>query len=93
MFLDPRGVLLAEETLGAAGPATVPGQVIRRALALEAEGIVLARGCRCDAAPAEADVAMARCLDQTARVMGLRLRDLLVMGRSAHVSLRAAGAL
>lgn len=93
LFLDPRGALLAEETLGAAGPAAVPGQAIRRALALEADGIVLARGCRGDAAPAEADVTMARSLDHAAKVMGLRLRDLLVIGRSAHASLRAAGAL
>lgn len=91
LFLDPRGVLLAEESFGAAGPASVPGQVIRRALALEAEGIVLARGCRGDAAPAETDVAMARSLDQAAGVMGLRLRDLLLVGRSAHASLREAG--
>jgi DNA repair protein RadC len=92
LFLDPDGVLLAEESVAAA-PQAVPGQVLRRALALEAEGIVLARGCAGARAVADArDVAMARSLDQVAEVMGLRLRDLLVMGRVGHASVRGAGA-
>ncbi|MEO3474003.1 JAB domain-containing protein [Roseomonas sp. CAU 1739] len=93
LYLDPRGVLLAEETLGGSEPAALPGQVIRRALALEAEGIVLARGCGRGAASASpGDIAMARSLDQAVQVMGLRLRDMLVLGRTTQVSLREVGA-
>lgn len=89
LFLDPRGVLLAEETVDASAPAAVPGKVIRRALALEAEGIVLVRGCGSGTASANrGDMAVARSLDQAAQVMGLRLREMLVMGRTAHVSVR-----
>ncbi len=93
LFLDPRGVLLAEETVGPAVAAGVPGHVLRRALALDAEGIVLARGGEGgDPVASDSDIAMARSLDQAAQVMGLRLRDHLVLGRTAHASLREEGA-
>lgn len=91
LFLDARGTLLAEETVGPAAASAVPGQVLRRALALEADGIVLARGCDGrDPVPSESDIAMARSLDQAAAVMGLRLREHLVLGRTAHASMRQA---
>ena len=89
LFLDPRGVLLAEETVGSGAAAVVPGRVIRRALALEADSILLARGCEGgDPVAGDSDVAMVRSLDQSAQVMGLRLRDHLVLGRTAHASMR-----
>lgn len=92
LFLDARGVLLAEETVGPGAASTVPGKVIRRALALEADGIVLARGCEGgDPVPSESDAAMARSLDQAAAVMGLRLREHLVLGRTAHAAMRETG--
>jgi DNA repair protein RadC len=93
LFLDARGVLLAEETVGPGAAAAVPGRVIRRALALEADGIVLARGCEGgDPVASDSDIAMARSLDQAAQVMGMRLRDHLVLGRTAHASMREVGA-
>ncbi|GGJ29535.1 JAB domain-containing protein [Neoroseomonas lacus] len=92
LFLDARGALLAEETVGPGAASAVPGQVIRRALALEADGIVLVRGCEGgDPVPSDSDVAMARSLDQAATVMGLRLREHLVLGRTAHAAMRDAG--
>ncbi len=92
LFLDRGGVLLAEETVSVNGSASVPGRVIRRAMALEAEGFVLARGHEGGTlAPSESDIVMACSLQQAARVLGLRLHDHLVMARGAHASLRDAG--
>lgn len=94
LFLDRCGALLAEETVGSEGGHAVPGRVIRRALALEAEGIVLARGHDGgDLAASESDIVMACSLHQAARVLGLRLHDHLVMARTDHASLRDAGVL
>jgi DNA repair protein RadC len=91
LFLDARGVLLAEETVGPGTAAAVPGRVIRRALALDADAIMLARGCEGgDPVASESDIAMARSLDQAAAVMGLRLREHLVLGRTAHALMNEA---
>ena len=82
LFLDARGALLAEEAVGPGTAAAVPGKVIRRALALEADGVLLARGCAGgDPVASDSDIAMARSLDQAAAVMGLTLREHLVLGR------------
>ncbi|MBW6396690.1 hypothetical protein KPL78_02475 [Roseomonas sp. HJA6] len=90
LFLNRRGRLLAEETLGAIASSAAPGLAIRRALALEAEGIVLARRCgEREPVASESDLAMMHSLDQAAMVMGLRLRDVLLLGRAGHASLMA----
>lgn len=87
LFLDRSGALLAEESLASAAPDATPGQAIRRALALEAESIVLARRCAEDEPVAsEDDIAMARGLDQAAAVMGLRLRDAILLGPTGRAA-------
>lgn len=94
LFLSAAGVLLSEETVGLNGTAPLPGKIIRRALALEAEGIVLARG-EADGEPvaSESDIVSGCMLHRAARLMGMRLHDHLVIGRSDHASLRDAAVL
>ncbi len=91
LFLDASGVLLGEETLpaGAGQPA---GPMVRRALKLDADAIVVAR--RCEGAVLAAspdDLALASSLDQAAQVMGLQLRDMVLLGRDGHVFVSTAG--
>lgn len=88
LFLDARDRLIADEPV--AGGA--PGRALRRALALRAEGLLLVRArASGDPTAAEADIALARSLEQAAQVMEIRLVDVVVMGRGAPASLRAAG--
>ena len=90
LFLDAEDRLLADEPL----PTGAPGQVLRRALALQADAVLLLRGqAGGDPVASEADVALARSLDQAARLMEIRLRDFVVVGRGAAASLRERGLL
>lgn len=98
LFLDGADRLLADEIVGATGPgavAAVPARALRRALALQAAGMVLVRAAPGGGDPVAgaADIAMARSLDQAARVLEMRLRDLLVVGPARHASLRERGLL
>lgn len=92
LFLDARGALLADELVaGAVAADAVPGRVLRRAVALEAAGLVLLRGG--DPAAPSAESALALAVARAGRVMGIRLVDHLVLDGEAHASLRAEGLL
>ena len=90
LFLDREDRLLADEPL----PTSAPGRALRRALSLGAEAVLLLR-CQASGDPvaAEADIALARSLEQAALLMEIRLRDFVVVGRGAPASLRERGLL
>lgn len=89
LFLDTDGVLLSEDTLSANADQPV-GSMIRRAVKLDADTMVAARRCKGETPSASRqDLALASSLDQAARMMGLQLRDMVLLGRDGHISLCA----
>ena len=91
LFLDASGIVLGEDTLPADGEQPA-GPMIRNALKLDADALVVARRCEGEVPSASPqDLALASHLNQAAQVMGLHLRDMVLLGRDGHVSLRRAG--
>jgi DNA repair protein RadC len=94
LFLDARERLIVDEVVAHDdAAASLPSRVLRRTLALQADAVILLRHAAGVPVPAAAEVALARRISGAAAVMGVRLHDLVVIGRDAHVSLRDAGAL
>ncbi|WP_170979459.1 JAB domain-containing protein [Roseomonas sp. HF4] len=95
LFLDARERLIVDEVVACPGTeAGAPARVLRRALALQAGAMILLRDAgAAPPAPAEADLDLARRVGTAGAALGVRLHDLLVVGRAAHASLRAAGLL
>jgi DNA repair protein RadC len=87
-FVNARRELIAEEVVAHGGPATIavePRQVIVRALALAAAGMVLVHNHPGgDPAPSAADRRFTRTLSVAAECLGIAVHDHLIVARDGH---------
>jgi len=97
LFLDAKNRLLAAELVaeGTDDQAVVyPRNLLRRALALHATGLILAHNHPSgDCAPSADDLRLTRSLKAAAAPMDIRLLDHVVIGAERHVSLQEEGLL
>ena len=97
LFLDAQGMLKADEVqaTGTVNHTPVyPREVVRRALALGAAGLVLVHNHPSgDPEPSREDVEMTRQVQAAARVMGIEVRDHVIVGNGRWLSFREAGLL
>ncbi len=95
LFLDQKNHLIKDEAIHGGGVSTVPvdpRQIVKRAIILDAQSIILAHNHPSgDPSPSAADVDLTLDLKRCAHTLGLRLLDHLIIGRSGHVSLRGMG--
>ena len=97
LFLDAQHRLIASEHL-ATGAVTevpvVPAQVLRRALLLNAAGIVLVHNHPSGhAAPSDSDIQRTYEIQALAADMGVVLHDHIIIARGGHASMRQLGLL
>jgi DNA repair protein RadC len=87
-FVNTRRELIAEEVLARGGPSGIgvePRQVIARALALAAAGVVLVHNHPSgDPAPSSADRRFTRRLTVAAECLGISVHDHLIVARDGH---------
>ncbi len=97
VFLDTRNRVLACEDLfyGTIDGATVhPREVVRRALAHNAQGVILAHNHPSGVAePSSADVHLTRRLEEALALIGVRVLDHIVVGQAQTVSFAERGLL
>lgn len=95
LYLDRKNVLIADEAQARGTVDHVPvypREVMKRALELGASALILVHNHPSgDPAPSEADITMTHQIDMAGQVLGVRLHDHLVIGKSVHVSFRAEG--
>lgn len=95
MFLDQKNHLIKDEALHCGSVAAVPvhpRQIVKRAIVLDAQSIILAHNHPSgDPSPSAADVELTLELKHCSQAVGIRLLDHLIIGRSGHVSLRSMG--
>lgn len=95
LFLDQKNHLIEDEAIHGGGVSAVPvnpRQIVKRAIVLDAQSIILAHNHPSgDPSPSAADVDLTLDLKRCAQAVGLRLLDHLIIGRSGHVSLRGMG--
>ncbi|ALE03770.1 RadC family protein [Bartonella ancashensis] len=93
LFLDKKNGLLADEIqqIGTVDRTSVyPREVISRALALSASGIILVHNHPSgDATPSQADISMTYRLKDVANALEIILHDHLIIGRNDHTSFKA----
>lgn len=93
-FVNSRRELIAEEVLAQGGPTGIgiePRQVIARALALAAAGVVLVHNHPSgDPAPSIADRRFTRRLAVAAECLGISVHDHLVVARDGHRRIEVA---
>ena len=97
LFLDSRNRLIRDEVQGRGTvnhtPA-YPREVVKRALDLNATGIVLAHNHPSgDPTPSQADIQVTSAIAAAARPIGIVLHDHVVVGRSGWLSFRQQGLL
>ncbi len=93
IFLDSRDGVIAEEAMGAVDDGAA-ARVLRRAVALNALAVILLRhAAEGESAALAGDVLFAQRVAATARVIELELRDHVVVGAGAPMSLRGLGLL
>ena len=97
LFLDTKNALIADE---AQGEGTVnrlsvfPREVVKRALDLGASAIILAHNHPSgDTTPSDADIATTHAIIEAAAPLGITVHDHIIVSRSHHTSLKAAGLL
>ncbi len=97
LFLDERGMLRADEVQarGTVNHTPVyPREVVRRALELGAASIVLVHNHPSgDPEPSPEDLSMTRQVDAAAAVMGIGVRDHVIVGNGRWLSFREQGLL
>ncbi len=97
LFLDAAGMLRADEVQaqGTVNHTPVyPREVVRRALALEATALILVHNHPSgDPEPSREDLEMTRQVQQAAAVLGIALRDHVIVGNGRSLSFREAGLL
>lgn len=97
IFLDGRGRALAEETVSHGSVLETPiypREILRRALELGSAALILAHNHPSgDPQPSRGDVAATRRLVEAAALVGVEVRDHLVIARSGWSSFRALGLL
>ncbi len=95
LFLDTKNALIADEAQGGGTVnrlAVFPREVVKRALELGASAVILAHNHPSgDATPSEADIATTRAIVEAATPLGIAVHDHIIVSRSDHTSLRAAG--
>lgn len=95
LFLDRKNVLIADEAQGAGTVDHVPvypREVVKRALELNASAFILVHNHPSgDPTPSAEDIAMTKAIESAGDILGIVLHDHLVIGKSAHVSMRADG--
>lgn len=95
LFLDQKNHLIKDEAIHGGSVSAVPvhpRQVIKRAILLDAQSIILAHNHPSgDPSPSAADVELTLELKRCAQAVGIRLLDHLIIGQSGHVSLRGMG--
>ncbi|WP_342628904.1 DNA repair protein RadC [Nguyenibacter vanlangensis] len=97
LFLDRNARLISDEVLaqGTIDQTPVyPREVMRRAIRLKASELILVHNHPgWNPMPSREDIAMTRRLEQIAAVLGLRVRDHVIVGNGASTSFRQAGLL
>jgi DNA repair protein RadC len=93
LFLDTRHRLIADEVQGRGTidrtPA-YPREVVKRALELNATGLVLAHNHPSgEPTPSRDDIALTGEIVRAAAALGIRVHDHLVIGKGKHVSFRS----
>ncbi|MEM9393954.1 MAG: DNA repair protein RadC [Pseudomonadota bacterium] len=95
LYLDTKNVLIADE---AQAKGTVdhvpvyPREVAKRALELDASALILVHNHPSgDPTPSKQDITMTYAIRDAVEVLGLRLHDHLVVGKSREISFRAEG--
>lgn len=95
LFLDAKLRLIRDEVLGWGDLDTVfvsPRQIVRRALELNASGLVLVHNHPSgDPTPSRADLEATRCVAAAARTVDIRLFEHIIVARGLTTSLRALG--
>lgn len=95
LFLDPRHMLVADETLGEGTvdhAPVYPREIARRALELSASSVVLVHNHPSgDPAPSAADIAMTRAIIQALKPLSVSVHDHVIVGRDGTSSLKAMG--
>ncbi len=95
LYLDQKNRLIRDETFQGGGVSSVivnPRQIIKRAIMLDAQSIIMAHNHPSgDPSPSAADVEVTRDVKHAADAVEIRLLDHLIIGRSGSVSLRTLG--
>jgi DNA repair protein RadC len=95
LFLDTKNALIADEAQGEGTVnrlAVFPREVVKRALDLGASAIILAHNHPSgDTTPSAADIDTTRAIMEAAAALGIAVHDHIVISRSHHTSLKAAG--
>jgi DNA repair protein RadC len=97
LYLDRKNILIADEeqAKGTVDHVPVyPREVAKRALELNASALILVHNHPSgDPTPSEADIAMTAQIATATDVLGIRLHDHLIIGKSKEISFRAQGLL
>ena len=95
LFLDTKNGLIADEAHGDGTVnrlAVFPREVVKRALDLGASAVILAHNHPSgDPTPSDADIATTRAIIDAATPLGIAVHDHIIVSRSHHTSLKAAG--
>lgn len=95
LYLDQKNRLISDEAIHGGGVSSVPinpRHVVRRAVILDAQSIIMAHNHPSgDPSPSGADLDVTADVKRAAEAVGIRLLDHLIIGRSGHVSLRTLG--
>ena len=95
LYLDQKNQLIRDEVFHGGGVSSVsvdPRQIIKRAVMLDAQSIIMAHNHPSgDPNPSAADVEVTRDVRRAAESISIRLLDHLIVGRSGSVSLRTLG--
>ena len=95
LFLDTKNALIADEAQGDGTVnrlAVFPREVVKRALDLGANAIILAHNHPSgDPTPSDVDIATTRAIVDAATPLGIAVHDHIIVSRSQHTSLRASG--
>ena len=93
LFLDKRNALIADEVQGFGTvdhTPVYPREVVKRALELSASAVILVHNHPSgDPTPSRADIDMTKTIIDTAKPLGIAVRDHVIIGKNGHVSFRA----
>ena len=97
LFLDTKNTLIADEeqARGTVNHVPVyPREVVKRALELNSTALILIHNHPSgDPTPSQADIEITEQIRESCKVMGIKLHDHLVIGKSRKLSFRTAGLL
>ena len=95
IYLDQKNQLIKDEAIRGGGVSSVPvnpRDIVKRAIVLDAQSIILAHNHPSgDPSPSAADVELTLEIKRAVQAVGMRLIDHLIIGQSGHVSLRGTG--